>query len=234
MFNAVILGEKLKKCRKEKNLTQEDVSEKIGVSSQAVSKWEKGECLPDVYNLRLLGLLYHTSIDNLLDMENDHSDRILETIQIGGALFDVVEKPETILAGKILYAKDYVDTQGFYSAFNSVIGSIAEDENKKQQIYDKITNCTWPIHDIGLSVNFWRAEKSRAYGFVRETLSECQPDGVDVYKIPASLYIRVYTNKAAAQLLTKENCEIWELFHYIRAFFMPEHGFKMAENGAQD
>ena len=91
-----------------------------------------------------------------------------------------------------------------------------------------------PINDIHLSVNFWLSEKSRAFGFVREVLTECQPEGIDVYKIPASLYIRAYTNKFTAQLMSKEQCEIWELFAYIRNYFMPSHGFKMAENGAQE
>lgn len=89
----------------------------------------------------------------------------------------------------------------------------------------------WENH---LSVNFWRSEKSRAYGFVREVLTDCQPENIDVYKMPASLYIRAYTNKSTAQLMAREQCEIWELFAYIRDYFMPAHGFKMAENGAQE
>lgn len=71
MFNQVTFGEKLKSIRKGSNLTQEEVAEKIGVSGQAVSKWEKGECLPDVYNLKLLGRLYHVSVDSLLETEPD-------------------------------------------------------------------------------------------------------------------------------------------------------------------
>lgn len=51
-----------------------------------------------------------------------------------------------------------------------------------------------------------------------------------MYKV----YIRAYTNKSTAQLMAKEQCEIWELFAYIRNYFMPAHGFKMAENGAQE
>ena len=69
---------------------------------------------------------------------------------------------------------------------------------------------------------------------MREVLTDCQPEGIDVYKIPASLYIRAYTNKSTAQLMAKEQCEIWELFAYIRDYFMPTRGFKMAENGAQE
>lgn len=37
-----------------------------------------------------------------------------------------------------------------------------------------------------------------------------------------------------AQLMTKEECETWELFTYIRDYFMPNHGFTMADNGAQE
>ena len=69
MFNQEAFGEKLKNNRKLKNLTQEEVAEKIGVSGQSVSKWEKGECLPDVYNLKMLGKIYQVSVDDLLDTE---------------------------------------------------------------------------------------------------------------------------------------------------------------------
>lgn len=69
MFNQAAFGEKLKSHRKLNNLTQEEVAEKIGVSGQAVSKWEKGECLPDCYNLKMLGEVYQVSVDTLLDVE---------------------------------------------------------------------------------------------------------------------------------------------------------------------
>lgn len=97
-----------------------------------------------------------------------------------------------------------------------------------------ITDAALPVSDIHLSVNFWLSEKKRAYGFVREVSGENQSEGVDIYKMPASLYIRAHTDRAAAQLLSKEQCEIWELFAYIRDYFMPAHGFKMADNGAQE
>ena len=70
MFDQSIFGEKLKNYRKELNLTQEELGEKVGVSGQAVSKWEKGECLPDCYNLKQLGDLYGISLDILLDTDN--------------------------------------------------------------------------------------------------------------------------------------------------------------------
>lgn len=67
MFDQAAFGEKLKGYRKLNELTQEEVAVKIGVSGQAVSKWEKGECLPDCYNLKMLGEIYKVSVDALLD-----------------------------------------------------------------------------------------------------------------------------------------------------------------------
>lgn len=228
MFSQADFGKRLRLFRKKKNYTQKEVAFRIGVSEQAVSKWENGECLPDVYNLKILGQLLHVSIDTLLATEGDKFERVVETIKIGGAEFEIIEKPETILAGKIIYAKDYEDADGF----NSAIEAVTEEE--KQTVFNSIQDMVLPITDIHLSVNFWLDEKVRAFGFVREVITEQQPEGVDVYKMPASLYIRAYTDKGMAQLIAKDTCEIWELFAYIRNFFMPAHGFRMADNGAQE
>ncbi len=140
----------------------------------------------------------------------------------------IVEKPETIFAGKIIYAKDFPDE----GSFNFAIDSLLEDE--KQAVFTKLRETVLPIYDVNLSVNFWLSLNQRAYGFVREVTAEEQPEGVEVYKMPASLFIRAYTSKETSRLISKEQCEIWELFAYIRNFFMPAHGFKMASNGAQE
>ena len=41
------IGKFISNCRKDKKLTQEQLSEKLGISDRAVSKWERGLCLPD-------------------------------------------------------------------------------------------------------------------------------------------------------------------------------------------
>ncbi|WP_157663106.1 helix-turn-helix transcriptional regulator [Geobacillus thermodenitrificans] len=48
------LGEKIKKARIEAGLSQEQLSEKLGVSRSAVAKWESGKGLPDIDNLKNL------------------------------------------------------------------------------------------------------------------------------------------------------------------------------------
>lgn len=61
------IGEKLCKLRKQKGLSQEAVADAVGVSRQAVSKWERNESLPDLDNVRMLCLVLGVSADQLLN-----------------------------------------------------------------------------------------------------------------------------------------------------------------------
>ncbi len=53
--------------RKENHMTQEEVAERIGVSRQAIAKWEKGESLPDMNSCAALADLFHVTIDDLVN-----------------------------------------------------------------------------------------------------------------------------------------------------------------------
>lgn len=61
------LGEKIKEARKQAGLSQEQLSEKLGISRSAVAKWEIDKGIPDVDNLKILSQLLGVSIDYLLD-----------------------------------------------------------------------------------------------------------------------------------------------------------------------
>ena len=62
----MLFNEKLKKLRKEKNLTQEDLAERLNVSRQAITKWESGEGVPDIENLKQISIYFDVSIDELV------------------------------------------------------------------------------------------------------------------------------------------------------------------------
>lgn len=59
-------SEKLKEIRKNEGLSQEQLAEKIGVSRQAITKWETGRGLPDVENMVIIAEIFKTTLDELL------------------------------------------------------------------------------------------------------------------------------------------------------------------------
>ena len=71
----IYFGENIKRLRKEKNLTQESFANMIGVSFQAVSKWERDECYPDITLLPLIASCFETTIDDLLGTDKAKSDK---------------------------------------------------------------------------------------------------------------------------------------------------------------
>lgn len=65
------ISEKLQNKRKEMNLTQEEIAEKIHVSRQTISNWETGRTLPDIKSLILISEIYNISLDTLLKEDNE-------------------------------------------------------------------------------------------------------------------------------------------------------------------
>lgn len=63
------IANRLVQLRKEHNLSQEALAERLGISRQAVSKWERAEASPDTDNLIMLAKLYGISLDALLLLE---------------------------------------------------------------------------------------------------------------------------------------------------------------------
>ena len=65
------IANRLVNLRKANGLSQEALAEKLGISRQAVSKWERAEASPDTDNLILLAKIYKVSLDELLSSEDD-------------------------------------------------------------------------------------------------------------------------------------------------------------------
>ena len=61
---------KLVQLRKKHGLSQEELAEKIGVSRQAVSKWERAESSPDTDNLIALAKIYNMSLDEMINYDD--------------------------------------------------------------------------------------------------------------------------------------------------------------------
>ena len=59
-------AKKILELRLKRNLSQSDLADKLGVSRQAISKWERDEGLPDLYNIRRLADIFKVSVDELV------------------------------------------------------------------------------------------------------------------------------------------------------------------------
>lgn len=68
------IGKFISKCRKDKNLTQEALAEKLGISTNAVSKWERGISFPDVSLFKKLCSELDISIEELINGEKSKSN----------------------------------------------------------------------------------------------------------------------------------------------------------------
>lgn len=65
-MDQIKIGKLISECRKQKNMTQEQLAEKLGVTNKAISKWENGKCLPDVSLWKEIVYLLEITINELL------------------------------------------------------------------------------------------------------------------------------------------------------------------------
>ena len=77
----VNIGEKIKELRKRDGRKQEDLATALGVTAQAVSRWESGTCYPDVGLIPAIANYFHVSIDALFGYQNDREGKINEYAQ---------------------------------------------------------------------------------------------------------------------------------------------------------
>ena len=71
----IYLGENIKKFRKERNLTQEKLADLIGISFQAISKWERGDSFPDVTTLPIIADFFGCTIDDLFGVDKAKNEQ---------------------------------------------------------------------------------------------------------------------------------------------------------------
>lgn len=120
-MNQEKIGEFIARKRKEKNLTQENIAENLGISINAVSKWERGICLMDMSLLKPLSKILGVTINEILngeeiseeDLKNKTDENIinitelydLKAIQKGTVVFTIV-----LLLFLIYFARNNIDT----------------------------------------------------------------------------------------------------------------------------
>ena len=99
-----IFAENLSVLRKKKGWTQLELAAKLNYSDKAVSKWERGESLPDVVILKQISELFEVSVDYLLEREHEKAAApISKRKKRNRAMITLISAATVWLIGCILY-----------------------------------------------------------------------------------------------------------------------------------
>ena len=132
------INEVIRKHRKEKNMTQEEMANRLGVTAPAVNKWESGASMPDISLLAPIARLLNVSLDELLSFKEKLSEiEVSSIIKDIYAMFDT--QPIEAVYQKILeVTKEYPNAESLLLSlvgiFNSRCLILGEDRNEE---YDK-------------------------------------------------------------------------------------------------
>lgn len=96
-------GDNLKQIRKSKNISQEDLAERLGVSRQSVSKWETGENYPSMFNIMCLCDIFKCKINNLVHESMPEFNSLDEEIKMSVVKFKENEQKKMKGFTKALY-----------------------------------------------------------------------------------------------------------------------------------
>ena len=129
-MNQAAIGSYIAKKRREKNLTQEQLAETLGVSNKTISKWENGKCMPDYSIIQRLCDAIHVTLPELMDGEDaaENSVHVYDNEQIldllrrtqelerqKGALYGLVLVVLGIASGAMSKTTGGTDVQNFIS-----------------------------------------------------------------------------------------------------------------------
>lgn len=121
---------RLAELRREKGLSQEELAEKLNVSRQAVSKWERGESSPDTDNLIALAQLYGVSLDVLLGLKLAKTPDPAEAVYEAPAEAEPVEIP---LAEELAPAPMPAADEPFDSYYDHIAREAAQKAARAQE-----------------------------------------------------------------------------------------------------
>lgn len=139
------IGNKIKVLRKEKGVTQEELASSVGVSFQAVSKWENNIALPDITLLPILAEYFGVSMDELFDFSLREAEAEITKIVYEAAKFRECDPAKSrhileegmkkhpgndILLNNLLYVINYNDNPDETIRIASTLTEKAEDEVK--------------------------------------------------------------------------------------------------------
>ena len=126
------LSKNLYELRRKNNLSQEEMAEKLLVSRQAISKWERGEAYPDTENLIMISNIFNVTLDELIHVDLSTSEKMNDNIENGESNDDSVSKKVSVnMTSSELHIKVRDEEEDEDAAVNLTLPGIHIDANEK-------------------------------------------------------------------------------------------------------
>ncbi len=114
MFDTVKVGKKIAELRKNYNMTQFELADKLGISFQAVSNWERGNSMPDISKLPEIAELFQVSIDEILGKSNSFLNEVAKGEKVSLTNFPESDVKEAAILIKPQKIKEMIDISDFH------------------------------------------------------------------------------------------------------------------------
>ncbi len=201
---AQTLGERIADYRKQKNLTQEQLASAMGVSSQAVSKWENDLSCPDIHLLPQLAQFFDISVDALLSGAEALQEEVLqeeaalpEEEPLAAAEEQAAKQTNFFVRHKRALLRTLVSLVSLAVIFallaafvNNQIAPLKDPEGPQEALFTKHVPTTYPyvfVHGLNgwgeksnslLPVNYWGGGTSDLMAWLKEQgYTCCAPSG---------------------------------------------------------
>ena len=155
-----VFAKNLKRLRAAKNMTQEQAAERLGISTQTVSRWECGTTLPDVTILPEIARLYCVTIDDLYKETSVAYDNYASRL---GSVFEFSRDPEDFFRAyleyqKLLKTSEYTaEDLRLYGILHQYMMQVCRE--KTEEIFDRVLK-KGPGEDPEI---YWRVRRQKGY-----------------------------------------------------------------------
>ncbi len=122
----IMIGENIKRLRKQKNITQEQLAEALNITYAAVSKWERGETYPDITLLMPLAYYFGVTLDELMDYDWERINREIEELLEEYRVANWPKNREIIAEAYKKYPEDH---RVMYWYMWNIVGGSADNDN---------------------------------------------------------------------------------------------------------
>ena len=212
-MNQEKVGKFIKEIRTKNNLTQKEFADKLGVTFQAVSKWENGKNIPDIMILKEISKIFNVNIDEIIDGEvkqKKNSNKTFIIVLISILIIVSLIIITLLLAHNNSHDFEFKQISTSCSNFN-ITGSMAYNKDKTSLYISSIEFCGNDDKEVYESIGCTLYE---SYNGTEKKVSSCTTDknitleeylkeieiSVDNYKVScnnlsnSSLYLEINAN----------------------------------------